>query len=272
MFRHVPMVLVSCFVFASAVWAQSPGSIRLFNTRSHFEIFTGPPHVFEDFEGFREDVSFREGPVWISGAVSLVQVGQTPLTNFRNQIDVPPLEYFDNNGTAHASCWTNFDKGEGGVEVHIEFTVPVRSWGADFWGAASSERLDIHIISTDGRLLGILEAGATPQAGYEFMGFAVQRSESVSKLVFTSRTRRWGTAGEGFGTDNWAYQFAECYADCDQSNGRNILDVFDMLCFANAFGAGDPYACDCTTITGPGICDIFDYLCFAAHFQRGCDN
>lgn len=271
MFGKVCLALCAFTLFMAPVAAQSPGGILLFDNRSQFELITGEPDVFETFEGFREDASFRQAPVGFSGAVSIAQIGTTPLTNFRNAVDVPPLDYFDNNGTANLSCWINFDKGEGGVEIQVDFRVPVRSWGADFWGAGSSEKLDVLVISANGTLLAVLQAGAIPQAGYEFLGFAVQGNDAVSQLIFKSRTIRWGTAGEGFGTDNWAYQFAECYADCEMSLGRGILDVFDMLCFANAFQSGDPYACDCTAITGGGVCDIFDFLCFTNHFQRGCD-
>src|SRR5690606_18735486 len=48
---------------------------------------------------------------------------------------------------------------------------------------------------------------------------------------------------------------AECYPDCD---GNEELDLFDFLCFQNAFLAGDPYA-DCD---GCGSFDVFDFLCF----------
>jgi hypothetical protein len=56
---------------------------------------------------------------------------------------------------------------------------------------------------------------------------------------------------------------APCYADCD---GNNILDVFDFLCFQDAFVLGDPYA-DCD---GNSIFDIFDFLCFQDAFVIGC--
>lgn len=54
-----------------------------------------------------------------------------------------------------------------------------------------------------------------------------------------------------------------CYADCD-GNGR--LDIFDFLCFLNAFLEGDPYA-DCD---GSGELSIFDFLCFQNAFLEGC--
>ncbi|MCH8270736.1 MAG: VCBS repeat-containing protein [Planctomycetes bacterium] len=61
-----------------------------------------------------------------------------------------------------------------------------------------------------------------------------------------------------------------CYADCDQSTGRGVLDLRDFLCFQTAFMKADPYACDCDTSTGQGVCDIFDFLCFQNAFVAGC--
>lgn len=61
-----------------------------------------------------------------------------------------------------------------------------------------------------------------------------------------------------------------CYADCDQSTGPGVLDIFDFLCFQNRFNNGDPYACECDQSTGVGVCDIFDFLCFNNRFAQGC--
>jgi hypothetical protein len=56
---------------------------------------------------------------------------------------------------------------------------------------------------------------------------------------------------------------ALCYADCD---GNETLDVFDFLCFQDAFVQGDPYA-DCD---GNTVLDVFDFLCFQDAFVVGC--
>jgi len=61
-----------------------------------------------------------------------------------------------------------------------------------------------------------------------------------------------------------------CYADCDQSTGAEVLDVFDFLCFQDAFLSNDPWACGCDTMSGAGVCDVFDYLCFVDSFMNGC--
>jgi hypothetical protein len=54
-----------------------------------------------------------------------------------------------------------------------------------------------------------------------------------------------------------------CYVDCD---GNTTLDVFDFLCFQDAFVTNDPYA-DCD---GNSTLDIFDFLCFQDAFVAGC--
>jgi hypothetical protein len=69
------------------------------------------------------------------------------------------------------------------------------------------------------------------------------------------------------GNPNWRFL---PYADCDGSTGPGVLDIFDFLCFANAFIAGESYACDCDNSTGPEGCDIFDFICFQRAFVTGC--
>ena len=54
-----------------------------------------------------------------------------------------------------------------------------------------------------------------------------------------------------------------CYPDCDSSGSLNI---FDYICFGNAFGAGEPYA-DCD---GNGSLNTFDYICFGNAYTVGC--
>jgi len=60
---------------------------------------------------------------------------------------------------------------------------------------------------------------------------------------------------------------APCYADCDQSGS---LDIFDFLCFQDAFARGDPLA-DCDSSNGPGVLDLLDLLCFQDEFIAACN-
>jgi len=59
---------------------------------------------------------------------------------------------------------------------------------------------------------------------------------------------------------------ALCPADCDTGSGVNVLDIFDFLCFQDAFVTSEGYA-DCD---GSGGLDVFDFLCFQDAFVSGC--
>jgi hypothetical protein len=72
------------------------------------------------------------------------------------------------------------------------------------------------------------------------------------------------------GLARWGCPLSTCYADCEASTGFGVLDIFDFLCFQNAFVNADPYACDCDTSTGPATCDMLDFLCFQQAFMAGC--
>ncbi|MCA9278025.1 MAG: M23 family metallopeptidase [Phycisphaeraceae bacterium] len=54
-----------------------------------------------------------------------------------------------------------------------------------------------------------------------------------------------------------------CYPDCD---GSGSLNIFDYICFGNAYSTNDPYA-DCD---GSGSLNIFDYICFGNAYAVGC--
>ncbi|MCA9279583.1 MAG: hypothetical protein H6815_00865 [Phycisphaeraceae bacterium] len=56
---------------------------------------------------------------------------------------------------------------------------------------------------------------------------------------------------------------SNCYADCDSSG---VLNIFDYICFGNAYANFDPYA-DCD---GSGSLNIFDYICFGNAYAAGC--
>jgi len=58
-------------------------------------------------------------------------------------------------------------------------------------------------------------------------------------------------------------EFAPCYPDCDGSGG---VDLFDFLCFVNAFN-DEALRADCNF---DGAYDLFDFLCFTNEFNEGC--
>jgi len=101
-------------------------------------------------------------------------------------------------------------------------------------------------------------------------GWAIIGNESANATARAFATRE-GSAGD---RPQLRIVFTppgtSCYPDCDTSSGPGVLDIFDFLCFQDAFVQGDPYACDCDTASGPAVCDIFDFLCFQDAFVLGC--
>lgn len=57
---------------------------------------------------------------------------------------------------------------------------------------------------------------------------------------------------------------APCYADCDSNS---VLNIFDYICFGNAYSSGQSYA-DCD---GNTTLNIFDYICFGNAYATGCN-
>ncbi|MCA9278062.1 MAG: hypothetical protein H6815_04650 [Phycisphaeraceae bacterium] len=72
----------------------------------------------------------------------------------------------------------------------------------------------------------------------------------VYRLDFTN-----GTSG--------IFRSQRCYANC---NGSSTINIFDYICFGNAFANNDPYA-DCD---GNGVLNIFDYICYGNAYAAGC--
>jgi hypothetical protein len=166
------------------------------------------------------------------------------------------------------------ETGETGIKVEVMFEQPLAAWGADFWGGATGEKLDVALLNGQGVELGVMQATARHSDEWEFLGFIAPPGESIKRVVLRSRRRYIGTVGEGFGMDNFAMKVAVgaemCYADCEPSTGVGALDIFDFLCFQSRLAMLDPYACDCDTSSGAGVCDIFDFLCFQNAFDAGC--
>ncbi|MFG0284025.1 MAG: SBBP repeat-containing protein [Phycisphaerales bacterium JB039] len=104
---------------------------------------------------------------------------------------------------------------------------------------------------------------ADPLGARESWGYSLALRETGELHVTGYADRLLGIPGAG-AIDAAVAQFRPaCYPDCD---GSGELDLFDFLCFQNAFASGDPYA-DCD---GTGALDLFDFLCFQNEFATGC--
>jgi len=96
----------------------------------------------------------------------------------------------------------------------------------------------------------------------ESIGGNALRLDFSENIIIGARFRDNVTTAISMGAIKYR-SLSGCYADC---TGDSVLDIFDFVCFQDAFIAGQPYA-DCT---GEGSFDIFDFVCFQDAFAGLC--
>jgi probable HAF family extracellular repeat protein len=165
------------------------------------------------------------------------------------------------SGQTHAMSYENGAmKDLGTLGGHTSKALGVNQAG-DIVGMSYGAQNQIHAFVYRGQSMMDLNDLISPQSGW-----VLQYAEAINDNgQIVGRGRFAGKEAAFILTPE-----AACYADCDTSTGVGVLDVFDFLCFQNAFVSGDPYACDCDTSTGPLVCDVFDFLCFQDAFVAGC--
>lgn len=187
-----------------ALTAGSTAAVQSFSDRAAWLAAVGPLSATEDFSGFTQDTEFRSGPVALAGGMSMGQTGANTAA-FRNFIDVPPLQFTDNNGTAHASSFVNGDDSPGvATGILISLTTNARAWGADFWGARSGEFLAVEVLGIGGSVLATIEPS---NVSGQFAGFFGDAGEQFTAIRFRNVNITPGSGGEGFGMDNFAISF-----------------------------------------------------------------
>ncbi|MCC5597719.1 PEP-CTERM sorting domain-containing protein [Nostoc favosum] len=170
---------------------QQAKAITIFTSRTDWNTSVSGSDTFvEDFESFTSDTEFRTTPIDV-GEFTLLQVGDNRA--FRNLIEVPLFQYDDNNGTNHASVFTDF----GATKVDLTLNTPVFGWGADFFDANDGEGLNLDLVLDIGGVLDTIPV--TVNDG--FFGFVTNPVEDIRKVTFISRTDNL-EGGEGFGLDN----------------------------------------------------------------------
>jgi hypothetical protein len=186
--------VVCAFGLGVCVTAQA-AALSWFTDRAAWEAAAGTPTFTEDFSGFSSDLLFQTAPVALNG-MTIVQQG---VDDFRNLVDVAPLEFADNNGTAHASMYTN----SGAITAQIAFNALTSAFGGQTWEAASGEGARVVVLSGSD----VLGSVNLTDAGGAFFGFVVTGGSATS-IRFESVTDAPGSAGEGFGLDNLAGRVA----------------------------------------------------------------
>jgi subtilisin family serine protease len=216
---------------------------------------------------------------------------------------LPSLRQPDAHGTLKAGAWAEYYIAEG-YEFLPDFGAltpyaagPVSavnfpsdpgefadSGRDDGVGAVISGYIDVpqsgtyrlYLNSDDGSMLYL---GGLPIIGNDGLHPMTERSVEVSlaKGTHSVRINYWENTGDsglvlsiyGGGLSKqsvpiemWAHEQA-CPADL---NLDGLLDLFDFLAFASAFGLGDPVA----DFDANGVLDMFDFLEFSNQFGKGC--
>lgn len=180
-------------------WWQSSaahaGSL-FYTDRAAWQTAAGTPSFKEDFSSFAVDTPFRTGPVMVNG-MTFQQEGFDE--NFRNQVDVVPLEFTPNSGSASGSLYTNSADGAApGTQVRVTFTQVNMAFGLESWDATGGEGVALEIYN------GTTLIGSQALAGGNgaFLGYVLTAGDMATSLRFRSITLNPGTGGEGFYIDN----------------------------------------------------------------------
>jgi hypothetical protein len=183
------------FLFAVVQTTASAGTVTYTSLTAWQAAVAGKAQFLEDFSEFTQDTYFETTPV-TAGPFTLLQVGHDPIFgDFRNYIDVPPLDFTDNSGVTNAAMYTKF----GINTVTMTFATPVFAWGANFYGAESGE-LDTMVLTA----VGGGSAGTVPvTVDTSFFGFVTSPAVAISQITFESLIDNPDpTVGQGFGLEN----------------------------------------------------------------------
>jgi len=170
------------------------GQVTQYNDRASWLAAAGTPDLVEDFEGFVADADFKLSPVTLTIG-TIQQMGEDE--GFRNLIDSPPLDFPDNGGTSHASCFVNFPESNDGTTVMLTFDQPVSAWGAQLYGVQGAELAAFDVLDAISTLI--------PISQDQFIGFT--STTPVTAIEFRAQNLIAGGTGEGFGVDDMEIAF-----------------------------------------------------------------
>jgi hypothetical protein len=178
---------------ALAFTVNANAGVIFFTDEAAWNAAAGAPSFTENFSSFAADTSFRTTPVALNG-MTISQEGVNT-DSFRNTVDVPPLDFPDNNGTAHSSTFT---EGDAGTQVRIMFDALNSAFAFETWEAASGEGAILEVFA-GGSLLG---SRALTDGSGDFLGYVLDGGDTATSVLFRSITSNSSSGGEGFGLDN----------------------------------------------------------------------
>ncbi|HEX9638608.1 MAG TPA: hypothetical protein VGB99_13810 [Acidobacteriota bacterium] len=203
---------------------QAQAAIVQYDSRTAWEAAVpGGGNLSDNFSTYEADNVFRPGRVLTGAGIGAIGIGASRVRhhfvalnhadfsmgtmtamgydwNYNNLIDALPIQ--DPNSvftTAHVPIFINAaEANRPATTVRIDFSSPVRSWGALFNGARSGERLAIDVLGAGDVLLGTLLVASNNT----FLGFVGTVNEQVRALVFRSQLLIVGANGEAFLMDD----------------------------------------------------------------------
>jgi hypothetical protein len=132
-------------------------------------------------------------------------------------VDVPPLQFTDNNGVATAALYTKF----GVTAVDMTFDRPIFAWGGSFYGAQTSELENLVLTAPGGDVV----ATVPVPVNTGFFGFVISPTLGVSKITFQSLIQNPDPSiGQGLGLDN-VTAAAVFTSNTHDLNGDGISDI-----------------------------------------------
>jgi hypothetical protein len=148
-----------------------------------------------DIGDIQEDHSFVVKPVRIGKEITLSQIGVDPFGQFRNFIDVPPLQFGDNNGHANIAMYTKYNVSS----VKMEFEAPVYAFGAQFFGAQSGELEYMTLNAPDGSAIATVPVSVDTH----FFGVLIAPPRPIGSITFESQIQNPDpSVGQGFALEN----------------------------------------------------------------------
>jgi hypothetical protein len=180
------LLTIGLFVVLTAMLPKpSEAAFITFNSSAAWNTATGGATWTVNFSTFAVDTEFRTAPLDV-GPFTLDELG--PIGTFRNEIDVPPLQFSEGTASAGASMFTDF----GITTVQMTFDSPISAWGGTFFLGTINEGLSVQVYSPTNVPLGSFGISEG------FWGFT--STLPVGSLVFQSNNSL--AAGEGFMLDD----------------------------------------------------------------------
>jgi hypothetical protein len=194
--RAISQLIVVLFVSGILLCPTQAQTVTTFTSLQAWQAaVSGSPQFSANLQNFTRDTYFQTAAVNL-GVFAIQQVGQDSVFGlFQNFIDVPPLQFTDNDGGTNAAMYTKF----GIITVNMTFKSPVFAWGANFYGARSGELLNMVLTAPGGGVIATVPVSV--DAG--FFGFATSPATSISQITFQSQLDNpVQSFGQGFGLEN----------------------------------------------------------------------